>query len=77
MWKLVFVAGIFCINICTSQSITQEFKLSDYALELTKQKVIYDSRYFSISYPNGDVPEGKGVCTDVVIRAYRKTGIDL
>ena len=33
--------------------------------------------YFSIDYPNGDVPKGKGVCTDVVIRAYRKLGIDL
>ncbi|HOO08972.1 MAG TPA: DUF1287 domain-containing protein, partial [Cyclobacteriaceae bacterium] len=33
--------------------------------------------YFSIPYPNGDVPPGKGVCTDVVIRAYRKLGIDL
>ena len=30
-----------------------------------------------VSYPNGDVPKGAGVCTDVVIRAYRKLGIDL
>lgn len=30
-----------------------------------------------IAYPNGDVPSDKGVCTDVVIRAYRKFGIDL
>lgn len=52
-------------------------KLSDAAITLTKDKVIYDPSYFSISYPNGDVPKGKGVCTDVVIRAYRKLGIDL
>jgi uncharacterized protein len=52
-------------------------KLSDAAIELTKQQVQYDPSYFSISYPNGDVPAGKGVCTDVVIRAYRKLGIDL
>lgn len=52
-------------------------KLSDAAITLTKDKVVYDSGYFSISYPNGDVPKGKGVCTDVVIRAYRKLGIDL
>lgn len=49
----------------------QALKLSDAAIELTKQKVIYDPAYFTISYPNGDVPAGKGVCTDVVIRAYR------
>ncbi|NJK96331.1 MAG: DUF1287 domain-containing protein [Bacteroidales bacterium] len=52
-------------------------KLSDAALELTKQKVMYDPAYFKISYPNGDVPSNKGVCTDVIIRAYRKLGIDL
>jgi uncharacterized protein YijF (DUF1287 family) len=52
-------------------------KLSDAALGLTKQKVVYDPAYFTISYPNGDVPADKGVCTDVVIRAYRKVGIVL
>lgn len=39
--------------------------------------VIYDSSYRQISYPNGDVPEQYGVCSDVVIRSYRKIGIDL
>jgi hypothetical protein len=52
-------------------------RLSDAALELTKQTVIYDPSYYTILYPNGDIPAGKGVCTDVVIRAYRKLGIDL
>lgn len=52
-------------------------RLSDATTELTKQKVVYDPTYFTITYPNGDVPTGKGVCTDVVIRAYRKLGIDL
>ena len=52
-------------------------KLSYAALELTKQNVVYDPSYFSIDYPNGDIPRDKGVCTDVVIRAYRKLGIDL
>ena len=52
-------------------------RLADSTMTLTKQKVQYDPSYFSISYPNGDVPQNKGVCTDVVIRAYRKMGIDL
>jgi uncharacterized protein YijF (DUF1287 family) len=39
--------------------------------------VQYDPSYFVIAYPNGDVPANKGVCTDVIIRAYRKMGIDL
>lgn len=47
------------------------------ALELTKDQVTYDPAYVRIPYPNGDVPADRGVCTDVVIRAYRKLGIDL
>ena len=52
-------------------------KLSEAAILLTKQEVTYDPSYFTIKYPNGDVPINKGVCTDVIIRAYRKLGIDL
>lgn len=37
----------------------------------------YDPTYTKLAYPNGDVPIEKGVCTDVVIRAFRKVGIDL
>ncbi len=60
-------------------SFGQDFsdQLCKSAIELTKQEVIYDPSYFSIDYPNGDVPDDVGVCTDVVIRAYRKLGIDL
>jgi len=52
-------------------------ELADSSLMLTKQDVVYDPSYFRLDYPNGDVPPNKGVCTDVVIRAYRKLGIDL
>lgn len=37
----------------------------------------YDGRYQQLAYPGGDVPIERGVCTDVLIRAYRKLGIDL
>lgn len=52
-------------------------RLVDAAIEQTRSKVTYDSSYRKIAYPNGDVPESLGVCADVVIRAYRKLGIDL
>jgi len=52
-------------------------KLVKAAIELTGQYVTYNPGYFKIDYPNGDIPEDKGVCTDVIIRAYRKVGIDL
>lgn len=52
-------------------------KLSNAAISIIDPSIDYDPAYFSIKYPNGDVPSNKGVCTDVVIRAYRKLGIDL
>jgi uncharacterized protein len=47
------------------------------ALERTQYSVRYDGRYIKIPYPGGDVPGDIGVCTDVIIRSYRKIGIDL
>ena len=77
MKKVALSILFFCINLCFSQTEIQQNKLSNAALELTKEEVTYDPSYFSIEYPNGDVPSDKGVCTDVVIRAYRKMGVDL
>lgn len=39
--------------------------------------VLYDPSYVKLGYPGGDVPQDRGVCTDVVVRAYRKLGTDL
>ena len=43
----------------------------------TSDLVIYNDSYRKISYPLGDVSGLFGVCTDVVIRAYRTLGVDL
>lgn len=72
MKNILSLLFVLCSFVLCSQN-----KLSTSALELTKDNVTYDGRYFSIPYPNGDVPKNIGVCTDVVIRAYRKLGIDL
>jgi uncharacterized protein YijF (DUF1287 family) len=56
---------------------TFEDKLSEAALSIVDPTIEYDPSYFAIKYPNGDIPKNKGVCTDVIIRAYRKLGIDL
>jgi len=58
---------------------TVEFsrRMVEAARERTRHRVTYDGRYRKIDYPNGDVPADVGVCTDVVIRAYRALGIDL
>jgi len=77
MKRAIFIIiGLLAINSTFGQ--TDFFiQLADSALTLTKQQVIYDPSYFQIAYPNGDVPADKGVCADVIIRAYRKMGIDL
>jgi uncharacterized protein YijF (DUF1287 family) len=42
------------------------------------ETVMYDPAYMNIAYPGGDVPRDRGVCTDVIVRAYRDAfGIDL
>lgn len=41
------------------------------------RRVGYDSRYRAIPYPNGDIPQDRGVCTDLVVRALRAGGYDL
>ncbi len=56
---------------------TFDEKLSNAALSIIDENVVYTPSYVSIKYPNGDVPAKTGVCTDVVIRAYRKLNIDL
>ncbi len=37
----------------------------------------YDPSYVKLDYPGGDVSPDTGVCSDVVVRAFRKAGIDL
>ncbi|MES2657109.1 MAG: DUF1287 domain-containing protein [Verrucomicrobiota bacterium] len=47
------------------------------ALAHSGDNVAYDPSYYKIAYPNGDLPSGKGVAADVIIRCYRRMGIDL
>lgn len=39
--------------------------------------VVYDGSYRRLAWPGGDLPPERGVCTDVVVRAYRNAGLDL
>jgi uncharacterized protein YijF (DUF1287 family) len=43
----------------------------------TQTTTLYDPAYVSLAYPGGDVPPERGVCTDVVVRAFRAAGVDL
>jgi uncharacterized protein len=71
-YSILFVVVLLCKPL---NSFYQ--KLSTAALSLVDANVVYDPAYTKLPYPNGDVPKNKGVCSDVVIRAYRKVGHDL
>lgn len=49
----------------------------DGAVEQVGKTIGYDPSYQKLDYPNGDVPIETGVCSDVIVRAFRKAGIDL
>lgn len=73
---------LICPTLNASESHFEPFPITyehliEAALVQTQKHVSYDPTYFKIPYPNGDVPSDKGVCTDVIIRAYRSIGIDL
>ena len=52
-------------------------KMLDGAIAQAGVTTSYDPSYVALTYPGGDVPEQTGVCSDVVVRAFRKAGIDL
>jgi uncharacterized protein YijF (DUF1287 family) len=49
----------------------------DAAIDQVGKTTSYDASYQKLDYPNGDVPIETGVCSDVIIRAFRKASIDL
>ena len=53
-------------------------KLIDAAMDQVNVTLIYDPSYRRLDYPMGDPPRAFGVCTDVIVRAYRDAlNIDL
>jgi Uncharacterized protein conserved in bacteria len=47
------------------------------AVEQTRHTTVYDPSYVKLDYPGGDLPIERGVCADVIVRAFRKGGVDL
>jgi uncharacterized protein YijF (DUF1287 family) len=69
--------AVLCSIACVAASADDAGALVEAARARTRVHEVYDGAYRSIPYPNGDVPADRGVCTDLVIRAYRALGIDL
>jgi uncharacterized protein YijF (DUF1287 family) len=59
----------------TASTIPQ--KLVSSCRDQLNWRTTYDPTYTKLKFPNGDVPKDKGVCTDVLVRAFRSAGYDL
>jgi uncharacterized protein len=64
-------------QIVQEKPVAFEIQLANSALSILDSSIVYTPNYVTIKYPNGDVASKTGVCSDVVIRAYRKLNIDL
>jgi len=62
------------IDEIKSSEVREALKSAYRQIETTTS---YTQKYYSISYPNGDVPKSTGACTDVVIRSLRAADLDL
>src|SRR3954467_2531587 len=55
----------------------QHLELARAAAKQVGVTTVYDPAYRSLRYPGGDLPKERGVCADVVVRAFRAIGLDL
>jgi uncharacterized protein len=76
MRTLIF-AFLCAMNSLASAQASEALKAVAAARSQIGVTVQYDPAYSRIAYPMGDVPQARGVCSDVVIRAYRKADVDL
>ncbi len=71
-----FFACLFLVSGVVSAQTADALKVVGAGRSQIGVTTAYDPAYSRLAYPMGDVPKERGVCSDVVIRAYRKAGID-
>tara|TARA_R110001592_G_scaffold137589_1_gene355767 strand:+ start:8 stop:592 length:585 start_codon:yes stop_codon:yes gene_type:complete len=71
------IVSISLLMVMATSSFALETEFIEVAINLEDSSVRYDSSYRKIDYPLGDVPADVGVCSDVIVRAYRGIDIDL
>jgi uncharacterized protein YijF (DUF1287 family) len=71
----LLLAG-FCF-LSARFALAKATPLAEKAREQIGVTTAYDPAYRKIGYPGGDVPIQSGVCSDVVVRAFRGLNIDL
>jgi len=74
---LVTLSLLSCLVAVAAPTPAVDQRLVEAAREQIGITVTYDPSYQRLGYPGGDVEPECGVCTDVVVRAYRRLGFDL
>jgi uncharacterized protein len=82
MIRILFCLSLMLSSASLAQGLAEELpadlrRIIDSVHEQVGVTLHYDASYSVISFPGGDVPMVRGVCTDVIIRAYRSVGVDL
>ncbi|MBX9977705.1 MAG: DUF1287 domain-containing protein [Alphaproteobacteria bacterium] len=75
------IKSIFFLLILSSKINADTPLLSLQLVQAARDQVgetlTYDPSYVKLDYPLGDIPRDRGVCTDVIIRAFRVFDVDL
>jgi hypothetical protein len=82
MIRILFCLLLMLSSAGLAEGLAEELpadlhRIIDSAHEQVGVTLYYDPSYSVIRFPGGDVPMARGVCTDVIIRAYRSVGVDL
>jgi uncharacterized protein YijF (DUF1287 family) len=75
-WRLL-LAGLAALGALPGKADEAGLRLVQAAREQVGVTLHYDPTYQRLDYPGGDLPAARGVCTDVLVRAYRRLGLDL
>ena len=79
--RIAVVMGLLCLGASAAQGAPQPSRQVSQvvagAVEQTGYTRLYDPAYVQLAYPGGDPPPDRGVCSDVVVRAFRRAGVDL
>jgi uncharacterized protein len=75
IWKMRFILPLICIFAGPAVADPTLIAAARAQVGVT---VTYDPAYVALAFPGGDFDRARGVCTDVVIRAFRDAwGVDL
>ena len=76
--NLWFVKLVWIFFLLGSLALASKVDTFIYSAQSQVGKTLtYNPEYAKLKYPMGDIPLSKGVCTDVVVRAFRAVSIDL